>query len=143
MHDKHFLALGRAVYAFQVPEWLAIWSAALLDDDAVGKVDGLTFGNVIGRIETRLANDPAAGGAAHGSLVDVVPLLGSANQLRQDVLHSHPVLSDEVLRRRPKTGDVISIDVDALDAARLHFEQSTVEMNDVFHTLGRQAMDGQ
>ena len=137
MDDEHFLALGRAVYAFQALEWLAIWLAALLDDGDVAKVDALTFGGVIECIERRLKEDPAAGGAVRDPIVDVVPLLKESNGLRQDVFHSHPVHSDEVLRLRPKSGDLLVIDVEALNAARQHFEVVTVELDKLWHPLWR------
>jgi hypothetical protein len=47
MDDEHFLALGRAVYAFQCVEWMTIWTLTLLDDSLVTKYDGKPFGALV------------------------------------------------------------------------------------------------
>ena len=78
MDDEHFLALGRAVYAFQAMEWLTIWIAGILDGGDIARHDDKTFGVVGADLEHILNQDPAAGGLARGALDEVVPLLRSA-----------------------------------------------------------------
>jgi hypothetical protein len=124
MDDEHYLALGRAVYSFLTLEWLVIWIAALLGDGDLVGLDGLTFGPLVDAVQSGLNADPAAGGGARPQLDVLVPMLREANQLRQDVFHSHPVHSTQVLRLR-KDGSLHQIDVDMLTAARERFETIT------------------
>ena len=139
MDDEHYLALGKAVYAFQMVEWVVIWIAALLDDGDVTRYDGKTFGQLVNAIKTTLGSNPGAGGANRQAVVDLVTLLDSTNILRQDVFHSYPVQPDRVLRRRPSTGMVIPFDAKRLDLAAHRFNLAVEQCGKVFDVLWQQS----
>ena len=140
LRDEHSLALGRAVYTFQAMEWLTIWMAAMLDDGKSARYDSQPFDVVVRTIETRLNEDPSAGAPARTALEELVPLLTVANQLRLDVFHTYPVYRNLVVRRRPKSGELLDIDVSRLNGARENFEHVMVEVREVWLLLWREAM---
>jgi len=137
--DEHYIALGRAVYAFQALEWRSIYIAALLTDGDLDRYDSQTFGVIVDAIDKRRGDNPTASAELHAALARLLPLLREANQLRQDVLHAHPEHSDKVLRWRPKTDEVITIDIPRLNAAREHFKTSLAAAGEVWVQLWQRA----
>jgi hypothetical protein len=135
MDDTHLLALGQAVYSFQKVDWLAIWMNTLVSERGeIDAFDQLTFGQLVRRLNDRLAADPSVGGAARLGLVRWAHSLHAVNTLRQDVFHSYPVQRDQVMRQR-RNGEMIEIHLDRLGAAKARFELAVAEGAKLFDLL--------
>jgi hypothetical protein len=144
MDDESLLALGRAVYAFQTVEWLAMRAHMVLAGADARKTLRLTFGPLVDGLRRTLDDDPRAGYPVRDGLIEWVGSLTAVNILRQDVFHAYPNVDDE-LRRFRQSGQVIDIDRDVLAAAAHRFDKATEEGNKVFSLLldARRAAAGQ
>jgi hypothetical protein len=119
------LALGRAVYAFQELEWITIWVLCSLNGEYPPEFDSMTFGPLVGRLQSDVARSTRVAEPDRTLLAGWAATLDEMNALRQDVFHYHPHSRDRIVRRRPKSGEFVEVDLPMLQRAEQRFNAAT------------------